>query len=320
MLAEQFIAMVMMMVASKLIAMHFAVRAAALQPEESNRPLEVQLSLAPRRLRDHTYPLVEALVGAVLLTAAALVWRAHTGLEPGWEYGPRFLHRLDTATAWLIYLQLGPLLLKAGFVRRRMPLPKNRTDEFRRWRTAWLGYHIRILDASCVFLSLALTYVTARQTLVDWPRFGRPSPSLACGVGSRRARTPAPRSGGVRSPAARIRVRAPAPRRPRRPLSRRRPALRQSRQPSAIVQQQRNRRQRGPRFHLRLGRLPRGPGPADSLGDALKHPSERPANAAFRKHALLQQTHEIAEDAVNRLFDLRIDRYRAERTHQVRVE
>jgi uncharacterized membrane protein len=64
----------------------------------------------------------------------------------------------------VLYLQLGLLLLKLVFVRWRMPLPLRRTDDFRRWRTAWLSYHLRLLDALRILLSLALLSAIAWLT------------------------------------------------------------------------------------------------------------------------------------------------------------
>jgi hypothetical protein len=151
----QFIALVLAQVANNLTLAHFANRSAT--PAVSAAKA-VQLSMTPRRLRDHTNPLVELSIAAVLLASLVLVARAHAfsaGPWLAWD-APRWLRSIDSVSAWVLYLQLGLLLLKLVFVRWRMPLPLRRTDDFRRWRTAWLSYHLRLFDALRVLLALAM--------------------------------------------------------------------------------------------------------------------------------------------------------------------
>jgi len=46
-----------------------------------------------------------------------------------------------------------------------MPLPLKRTDDFRRWRGAWLAYHLKLFDALRLLCALVLLSGMARATL-----------------------------------------------------------------------------------------------------------------------------------------------------------
>jgi hypothetical protein len=130
------------------LAVHFAYKAKALEPAgDVPRPTAVLLSLRPRRLRDHSNRIVEAaVVGPSLAGLAALaVLVERDEPEP-------FLAQ----AVWLLYAQAGLLLLKIVFVRWRMKLPVRRTEEFTRWRTAWLAYHLRIFDAVRVVVAVGM--------------------------------------------------------------------------------------------------------------------------------------------------------------------
>jgi uncharacterized membrane protein len=51
-----------------------------------------------------------------------------------------------------------------------MPLPLNRTEEFRRWRTAWLNHHLKLFDAVRLFCALALLAGMTWMTYAEsWP-------------------------------------------------------------------------------------------------------------------------------------------------------
>ena len=157
--AEQFIALVLAEVANNLMVAHFANRAARLAGLDAERiGGAVQISMSPRRLRDHTNILIEALVATAIAASLALAGHAHAVSAEPWVTwnAARWLRSIDSVTAWVLYLQLGLLLLKIVFVRWRMPLPVRRTDDFRRWRMAWLSYHLRVFDALRALLALAL--------------------------------------------------------------------------------------------------------------------------------------------------------------------
>src|SRR5581483_6959477 len=70
-------------------------------------------------------------------------------------------------TAWVLYWQVGFLLVKGVFVRWRMPRPANRTEDFRRWRTVWLNHHVRVIDAVRTLSAVALLAMMA------WLTYGR---------------------------------------------------------------------------------------------------------------------------------------------------
>jgi hypothetical protein len=159
---EQFLAMLFSAIANNLILAHFAIRAAGLTPPDEKRATAlVQLSMSPRRLRDHTNPWVELAVVLPILLALWLARGAHAVAgEPWvtWDAGA-WLRSIDHVMVWILYLEAGLLFLKVVFVRWRMPLPLARTEDFRRWRTAWLSYYLRLFDGARLLLALALVSV-----------------------------------------------------------------------------------------------------------------------------------------------------------------
>jgi len=156
---EQFIALLLAGVANSLVVAHCANRATLLAGCSDERAgTAVQISMSPRRLSDYTNWIVEAAVCASVAVSFALVARAHAISAEPWVTwnAARWLRSVDSVTAWVLYLQLGLLLLKVLFVRWRMPLPVRRTDDFRRWRMAWLSYHLKVFDALRVLLVFGL--------------------------------------------------------------------------------------------------------------------------------------------------------------------
>jgi hypothetical protein len=166
---EQWLAVVLTVILDNVLVAHFSYRATALcAPEAEPAVTAVHLSLAPRRLRDHTRRWVELLVGGAILVSLAMLVRAWLLSAGGAHAYPARVFRSGLAfTAWVLYLQLGLVLLKVVFVRWRLPLPANRTDDFRRWRAAWLEFHLRFFDALRVLFALvppsALVLLTFRQ-------------------------------------------------------------------------------------------------------------------------------------------------------------
>ena len=73
-------------------------------------------------------------------------------------------------TAWVLYWEVGFLLVKGVFVRWRMPLPANRTEDFRRWRTAWLDHNVKVIDAVRTFSAFAML------AMMTWINYGRSWP------------------------------------------------------------------------------------------------------------------------------------------------
>jgi uncharacterized membrane protein len=161
---QEFIGLIAALVVCNLIVVHFNCRATALVPPDENSPATMQISMEPRRLRDHTNRVVEAVIAVAIAMAIALVaWNAS---------GPADAHEVRrgvVVTIYILYLQLGLLLLKVVFVRWRMPLPARRTDDFRRWRAAWLSFHLKLFDAIRVLSALVLVFsVPLNLSLREW--------------------------------------------------------------------------------------------------------------------------------------------------------
>ena len=149
---QEIIALVATLVVYNVIATHFNCRAMAVVPPDENLPATIQISMEPRRLRDHTNLAVEAVIAlAVALSIALLASNASAAKHHGMRGGV-------VLTIWILYLQLGLLLLKGVFVRWRMPLPARRTEDFRRWRAAWLSYHLKLFDAIRLLCALVLAF------------------------------------------------------------------------------------------------------------------------------------------------------------------
>jgi hypothetical protein len=153
---EQLFVMIVCAVVFNIMAVHFAYRAAAVAGTEEERPAAVQLSMTPRRLRDHMKPALEAVVVLATLLSLGLLARVYmVSAAPGASHGAiDAFHRGVMLTVWILYWQIGCLLLRGVFIRWRMPLPANRTEDFRRWRAAWLSHHLRIFDAARLLCAL----------------------------------------------------------------------------------------------------------------------------------------------------------------------
>ncbi len=174
-LHEQFIAIVLSVVWFNFTLMQFAYRAKALAaPSPSQPATAVQLSLATRRLRDYTNWPLEALLIGLLLGAGLLLLDWRTGFPGLIPAHVRAEARPDLGlfgTVWLLYLQVGLLLLKHLFVRVRMKLPMKRAEDYQRWREAWLTYHLRVFDATrllCAFVLLCLAINTTTTVEPSW--------------------------------------------------------------------------------------------------------------------------------------------------------
>jgi hypothetical protein len=169
---EQVVALVGSIVAYNFMAAYFSARATSLC-DDQGRPTNLQLSMEPRRLRDHTTAAVEVVIVVATLLALGLLARDYR-LSQAAGAGHWVAHILRGGlllTVWVLYWQLGFLLLKVVFVRWRMPLPVNRTEDFRRWRTAWLSHTIKTLDA--VRLLSALVLLACMAYGHQWSRAGR---------------------------------------------------------------------------------------------------------------------------------------------------
>jgi hypothetical protein len=148
-LHEQFLAILLTGLFYNLLFHHFAYRVRSLiEPERKVSVTAAQLLLKPRRLRDHLRWPVETIV--IILTVAAVFLTLAN-------------HKSIFGLLWLVYFQIGLLLLKVVFVRWRMKLPLQRTEDYRRWRKAWLTYHLHVFDSGGVLIAVAALYQSTKH-------------------------------------------------------------------------------------------------------------------------------------------------------------
>jgi hypothetical protein len=163
---EQVISTVLLTVAYNLVMLNFAYVARAtaqhetLTPSVARQISSVQLSLEPRRLRDYTRWTLESLIFIALAVGLVLPLARGRQLSP------------PAAFVWLLYLHAGLLLLKLLFVHWRMKFPVARTEDYKRWRAAWLRYHLRLFDSLRVLLTSVLLNLSVLQVL-DLPEHSR---------------------------------------------------------------------------------------------------------------------------------------------------
>ncbi len=164
-LHEQMVSFVVTAVFYHLLTIHFGQRVRALAEPSTPVPTAVYLSLEPRRLRDHTNRAVEAGIAAMTIAVfAVLLSSVH--VEPRMAIG---------VAIWVLYVQAGLLLLKQLFVRAKMKLPARRTEDYTRWRSAWLRYHMRVFDALRLWCGLTMLVAV-------WWRAGEPGTAVAVAV------------------------------------------------------------------------------------------------------------------------------------------
>jgi len=160
---EQWIAMIASVVVYNLILLYFTGRASAQSSVPAERTATtLHLSMAPRRLRDHTHLWVELVIAACVLVPAVVLARGWLQAAAGADRHLRHAVLGDVVLGvWVLYVQLGLLLLKVVFVRWRIPLPVRRTEDFQRWRSAWLAYHLKLFDSlRLIFVLLVPTVLT----------------------------------------------------------------------------------------------------------------------------------------------------------------
>ena len=168
---EQIVAMVASIFVYNFMAAYFSACATCLCGDQG-RPTSLQLSMAPRRLRDHTVLAVEAVIAGGTLLAMGLLARDYKLFLTAGTSMVRVLRGGLLLTVWVLYWQIGFLLIKGMFVHWRMPLPFNQTEEFRRWRMAWLRHNMRIFDAVRLLSALSLV------ALMSWMTYGHEWPGI----------------------------------------------------------------------------------------------------------------------------------------------
>src|SRR5581483_10891854 len=99
------------------------------------------------------------------LTLFALLW-----LLAQWRgfFPPQPDAEVIGLVVFLLYLQIGALLLKQLFVRWRLKYPLNRVEDYQRWRAAWLAYHLHVFDALRLLFAFALCGLLAFKTFKHW--------------------------------------------------------------------------------------------------------------------------------------------------------
>jgi len=180
-LYEQFIAMIVTSIVGSAVVVHFSYRARTVAGgDAAPRPTAVHLSMAPRRLRDHTSWWVESVIALCLVMASVLV-AVDRGKPPG--RGALDLSSVPPV-AWMLYLQLGLLLLKRVFVLWRMPLPARRTEDFKRWRAAWLQYHLHVFDGGRLSIAVVLLAELAiKSETIRWGSTEAFAAAVVVGIG-----------------------------------------------------------------------------------------------------------------------------------------
>lgn len=171
---EQLLAVILSMFVYNLMVVHFSARATPISGIQEDRPAtSMQLAIIPRRLRDYAIPAVEGVVITAILVALGLLAYSYLlSRAPGANHHAADAFRGGVVfTAWILYWQIGLLLIKGVFIRWRMPLPVNRTEDFRRWRMAWLSHNLKIFDAGRLLCALSLLAVMLWTIWArDWPR------------------------------------------------------------------------------------------------------------------------------------------------------
>lgn len=151
-MVEQAMAALVVALVHTLVAIHFVRQAKWAAAQDSWKPASaVALSLIERRLADYTsVPFEIALAAGSILAFGMLA--AHCLSDAAFVSTSGQGVRLDEVaeefafSIFLLYLQLGGLLLKHGLVHWRMWLPGQRTEEYLRWREAVLQHYVWACD------------------------------------------------------------------------------------------------------------------------------------------------------------------------------
>lgn len=153
-LYEQIVMNVFAALFCNLVVQNFSYKVKAYAaPSEAAPVTAAQLVIEPRRLRDHSDWRFETTLAGLTIASIALLLA--------------YRMPLTLNLVWLFYLQAGLLLLKGVFVRWRMKLPLRRTEDYRRWRTAWLRYHLRCFDAGRLVITFGLFFLALREVFDD---------------------------------------------------------------------------------------------------------------------------------------------------------
>ena len=174
---EQILALILTMLIGNIIVLHFTARATPISGIQQDRPAtSMQLAIVPRRLRDYAIPAVEAVIITSTLIALGLLAYSYTlSRVPGATHSAvrGFLGGV-VLTVGILYGQIGFLLMKGVYIRWRLPLPVNRTEDFRRWRMTLLTHNLKVFDAIRLLWALLLLggmiWTTWGQ---EWPRMNQ---------------------------------------------------------------------------------------------------------------------------------------------------
>ncbi|HZS10052.1 MAG TPA: hypothetical protein VFD58_34810 [Blastocatellia bacterium] len=166
---EQFVSSVLNALFCNFLLIGFASRAKAFAATEEAEPISaVSISLQTRRLGDYSKRIVELIIGGLTVVALAMLADHFTGLVGGvplrTDQTGASLRGVAFDVVWLLYIQLGLLLLKGVFVHWRMKVPTSRTEDYLRWRREWLAYHVGIFDGVRVLCAVKLLALALQET------------------------------------------------------------------------------------------------------------------------------------------------------------
>ncbi|MGE5322703.1 MAG: hypothetical protein ACM3SW_07570 [Actinomycetota bacterium] len=122
-------------------------------PEAEQPVSSVVLSLKPRRLRDYSSRRVEQFI--ILASAGVLAWLVRYYLHSPGHPGIRAVFG---GPAWLLYCQLGLLLVKYGVVVWRTPIPQAQAEDHLQAREAARKLYLRVCDWGRIFITANLMF------------------------------------------------------------------------------------------------------------------------------------------------------------------
>lgn len=142
----------------------------SIRPPDEVKITAAQLTLETRKLRDFTSRTIELIIiffnlAPILQLTFFYIFPAKINVAAG-EWKPDVW-----LWAWLFYLQIGLLFLKQIFIKWRYKLPLRRVDDFKRWRSAWLHYHLDVIDSIRILLAFILFNLTTAELLGETSDF-----------------------------------------------------------------------------------------------------------------------------------------------------
>lgn len=125
-------------------------------PEAEQPVSSVMLSLSPRRLRDYTNRRTEKFI--IVASVAVTVWLVRYYLQA--PAHPDLL-AVFGPLVWILYWQLGLLLVKYGIVAWRTPIPQAQAEEHLQAREEARKLYLKLCDWMRIFLTANLMFCPA---------------------------------------------------------------------------------------------------------------------------------------------------------------